>query len=223
MSILIKNPHSILAVIEERPKDILDLVISSQGDWSQVENAARNAKLRMGVSGAPGAKVKEKEAVSCEELFQTDSDSYGIWLALDTLQDPQNVGAIFRSASFFGVRGIVMTERRSAPISGTVYDIASGGVEYVPFAIESNLSQVISLAKDQDLWIMGASEHATQELSEIKLDRNWLVIVGNEENGLRRLTLDRCDMVTKIPAVGRTTSLNVSVATGILLSHLQSS
>ena len=101
--------------------------------------------------------------------------------------------------------------------------VASGGVEHVPFAVETNLSRTIDRVKDAGIWVLGTSEHATKNISEIERDRPWLVIFGNEEEGLRRLTADKCDELVAIPRVGQVGSLNVSVAAGIALGHLTSS
>jgi 23S rRNA (guanosine2251-2'-O)-methyltransferase len=140
---------------------------------------------------------------------------------LDSLQDPQNLGAIFRSASFFGVKGIIMTTERSAPMTSVVYDISCGGVESLPFVQAINLQRAFEKAKDAGLWILGTSEHAKESLKKIQNDRPWLVVVGNEEKGIRRLTEESCDIVCTIPGAGKgVTSLNVSVATGVMLSHL---
>ena len=150
-----------------------------------------------------------------------DGDTRGLWLALDCLQDPQNLGAIFRAAAFFGVKGIVMTTERSAPMTATVYDIACGGVEEVPFVQTINLKQALDKAKEAGLWILGTSEHAKEPLSKVGKDRPWLMVLGNEEKGMRRLTEESCDVLCSIPHAGTgVTSLNVSVAAGILIQHL---
>jgi 23S rRNA (guanosine2251-2'-O)-methyltransferase len=164
-------------------------------------------------TGAPGSPSGGKAATGATP---------GVWLALDHLTDPHNVGAIFRTASFFGVRGIILTRDRSAPLTATVFDVAAGGVEHVPFCIVSNLARALEEARNQGLWLLGTSEHAKDSLFQAKLDRDWLVIVGNEEAGLRRLTIDNCDIVAGIPSLGETNSLNVSVATAVVTSHLTS-
>jgi 23S rRNA (guanosine2251-2'-O)-methyltransferase len=169
--------------------------------------------------------VKEKTAVSAEELFahaKDRADGKGLWLALDSLQDPHNVGAIFRTAAFFGVQGIMLTQERSAPLSAAAYDVASGGLEYVPFTLQTNLQRGFEVAKEAGLWILGTSEHSPDSLSSIQKDRPWLLVLGNEEHGMRRLTQEACDLLCKIPPAGRVTSLNVSVAAGIAISALSS-
>lgn len=166
--------------------------------------------------------VRERAGLSLEEMFppSTEPPNSGLWLALDCLQDPQNVGAIFRTAAFFGVKGLIVTRDRSAPLNAAVYDVASGGVEVVPFAQPPNLVRALEVAKDSGLWILGSSEHAEKGIAEILRDRAWLLVLGGEEQGLRRLTLEHCDEVCRIPPCGEFPSLNVSAAAAVLMAEL---
>jgi 23S rRNA (guanosine2251-2'-O)-methyltransferase len=245
--ISLRNPHSALATLKVRPKDVVEVLLSkpgganSQGEaWGAVEKLARASGIR--VSAAPTRKnhspsdyeeggrtsgsevrIRENPGVSIEELFSDARDKAsgrGLWLALDNLQDPHNLGAIFRTASFFGVEGILLTQDRSAPLSSAAYDVSSGGVETVPFAWVTNLQRAFELAKDAGIWILGTSEHARGDFRKVERDRPWLLVLGNEEKGLRRLTEEACDQMCTIPVRGEVTSLNVSVAAGILISHL---
>ena len=244
----LKNPHSVLAAIRNRPRDVTEIQIhpdSVHGAWKEVVEAAQAAGISVANDrrrsesggrrqqrsepktervGVASATVRENSGVGLGELFSTveTESAAGLWLALDTLQDPHNVGAIFRSAGFFGVRGAIISRDRSAPLNSTVYDVASGGMEAVPFAVVPNLSRALDQAKKQGLWLLGTSEHATDSIESILPDRPWLVVVGNEEKGLRRLTLDHCDVVCGIPQRGPVTSLNVSVAAAVLISRLTS-
>ncbi|MFO0917367.1 MAG: RNA methyltransferase [Planctomycetaceae bacterium] len=140
--------------------------------------------------------------------------------ALDCLQDPQNVGSIFRTAAFFGIRGVIVTRDRSAPLNGTVYDVASGGMELVPFAQPPNLARALEAAKSAGLWILGSSEHAEKTIAAVPRDRPWLLVVGSEDQGLRRLTLEHCDEVCRIEPRGALPSLNVSTAAAVLMAEL---
>jgi len=243
MPIYIKNPHSILATIEKRAQDIIEIRLPTQqaGDaWAHVQKEAKaigirttlaqakqdNRRDRQGRRGKPDpgrmggaeAVVKEHEGVELPDLFNNISN--GLWLALDTVQDPQNVGAIFRTAAFFNVRGIIITTDRSAPLSGTAFDVSSGGIEHVPFSLVTNLSRTLDKAQEAGLWILGTSEHADQDLHTVKADRPWLLILGNEETGMRRLTRDKCDTLCRIAPKGAVTSLNVSAASAICINHL---
>jgi 23S rRNA (guanosine2251-2'-O)-methyltransferase len=266
----LRNPHSVLAALAKRPKDVLQIVAppgaldreseaSSKDAWAKVVSVARERGVQVTQSGGgpknsapgkhqgrPGARpqhgqgpqnhgqeagrvsaaealVKELPGLSSEELFRGAKDragGKGLWLALDCLTDPQNVGAIFRSASFFGVQGILLTQERSAPLTSAVYDVATGGLEHVPFAIQPNLQRAFEVAKEAGLWILGTSEHAKQSFRKVERDRPWLLVLGNEEKGMRRLTEESCDVVCQVPPQGGVTSLNVSVAAGVLISAL---
>lgn len=233
------NPHSVLAVLENRPHDVLEVHASttkSSEAWKQAAQTAKNAGIAVreplarknrksrqadesGRVGTTYAVIREKPTVTIDELF-ADQSKRGVWLALDRLQDPHNVGAVFRTASFFGIKGIVLTQDKSAPLTGTVYDTAAGGVESVPIVLQTNLVRALDLAKKSDMWVLGSSEHAKMSLAEIDRDRRWLLVIGNEEKGLRRLTQENCDQICQIPPVGDVTSLNVSVAAGIMMATL---
>ncbi len=227
MSVDLKSPHSILEVLRQRPKDIQKLELPKKlntSSWRDVEALALRTKIPIQQNAPEGrATIKEKKPIEIEELYSNSAEN-GIWLALDCIQDVHNLGAIFRSASFFGINGILLTQERSAPMTGVVYDVASGGVEAVPFAGVKNLRRALELAKKENLWILGTSEHRGDRLQSLSLDRKWLIVMGNEETGIRPLTEENCDLLCTISqgnpsGVG---SLNVSVATGILLSHFSS-
>ena len=236
----LRNPHSVLAAIDARPGALVEVRVPGErghGAWETVVSEAKRLgrpihplksdppsggrgreRAPSGRSGAE-AVVRERSAVSIDELFADASG--GLWLALDEVQDPHNVGAIFRTAAFFGVRGIVMTDVRAAPLSSVVYDVASGGVEAVSFAVESNLRRSLELAKRAGIWVLGTSEHAERDVADLPRDRPWLLVMGNEESGLRRLTLETCDEICRVtPRGSAVTSLNVSVAAGVLISAL---
>lgn len=171
------------------------------------------------------AVVRERAPVAVERLFEgapSRASGRGLWLALDRLQDPHNIGAIFRSAAFFGVQGILLTQERSAPLTGTVYDVSSGGIEHVPFSIQPSLQHGFEKAKEAGLWILGTSEHSSDDLATISRDRPWLLVIGNEEKGMRRLTEEACDVLCRITPRGPVTSLNASVAASICISALTS-
>lgn len=249
MAVEVRNPHSVLAALKIRPRDVVEVRLhgyDASGAWDEVVEAARRqgVPVRQGVvrqekmrrspkiestksgrTGSAEATIKENGGVDLPQLFAQktgDAETHGLWLALDQLQDPHNVGAVFRSAAFFGVRGIVLTRDRSAPLNGTVYDVASGGLEYVRFSSQPNLSRALELAKKAGLWVLGTSEHAEMDVSEITHDRSWLLVLGNEEKGLRRLTQEHCDLVCRLSPRGEVKSLNVSVAAGVLMSTLTS-
>ncbi len=237
MTLALRNPHAVLATFASRPADVFSVRLPggrAPGGWERVAAQARQfgtpivederadprRREREGGRAGPEASVKERAPVGLDALYAGEHRA-GLWLALDSIQDPHNVGSIFRSAAFFGVRGIVMTADRAAPLSAVVYDVASGGVEAVPFAIETNLRRALEAAKAAGLWILGSSEHAERGVQDIPRDRPWLLVLGNEEDGLRRLTLETCDEVCQVAPQGdAVTSLNVAVAAGIMIATL---
>jgi 23S rRNA (guanosine2251-2'-O)-methyltransferase len=240
MSLVLKNPHSVLAALQTRPVDVVDVRLPAgkpSSAWADVVELAKQHAIPIRTNlaeeprrptgeqkfertGSAQATVRERNGLLIEELFANAESEPGLWLALDCLQDPHNVGAIFRTASFFGIKGIVMTRDRSAPLTATVYDVAAGGLEHVPFGEPTNLARAMNVARTSGVWLLGSSEHAELDVREIPRDRSWLLILGNEELGLRRLSLDKCDQVCKLTARGTVPSLNVSVAAGVLMAEL---
>ena len=145
-----------------------------------------------------------------------------IWLGLDGVQDSRNIGAIARTAQFFVVRGIVLTRDRTAPITAISHDVAAGGLEVLKISQPPNLSKALSEIRSLGVWIVGTAEDAEANLQSLKPDRPWLILVGNEEKGLRRLTREACDLMVSIPSNDQfVSSLNVSVAAGITISSLK--
>ncbi len=242
--VIVRNPHSVLAALERRPAAVKSVQISGGAGeaWDEVATRARKLGIPVqsasagpkphggrarevndGRVGGAQATLLEKDESDLSVIFppgEIDPNQPALWLALDCIQDPHNVGAIFRVAGFFGVKGILLTQERSSPMSGTVYDVACGGVETVPFSVQVNLQRALEEAKEAGVWILGSSEHAKLPLAKVALDRPWLLVLGSEEKGMRRLTEELCDMVCAIPNKGDVTSLNVSVAAGILVSSL---
>lgn len=232
-------------MLEHRPSDVVEVRLSGapHGAWQDVAAIAERRRIPVseasadtgrrtskrgfdpeaGRTAAAEAVVRERADTPLEAVFASErvaAAPHGIWLALDQIQDPHNVGAIFRTAAFFGVQGVVLTRDRSAPLTGVVYDVASGGVETVPFCLRANLAQALEAAKKSGVWVLGSSEHAERDVRQVTLDRPWLLVVGNEERGLRQLTLKTCDEVCRLTPRGAVSSLNVSVAAAVLIAAL---
>ena len=233
----LRNPHSILAVLQRRPKAVKSLRVQSEQpgeSWDRVLEAARGAGISVRVGGAEdrrgprrdtervgagAAMVEPPSPFPLEAIFSTEGEA-GLWLALDQIQDPQNLGALFRLAGFFGVSGIVLTKDRSAAVNATVCDVAAGGAEYVPFAVVANLAQALERAQQSSIWVLGTCERAESSIYDIRRDRHWMLVLGNEGNGLRRLTREKCDQLVGLPAQGPVPSLNVAAAAAASLAVL---
>ncbi len=140
---------------------------------------------------------------------------------LDHLTDPRNVGAIIRSAEALGAHGVVMEERRSAPISAVVVKAAAGATAHVPLVVVTNLPTTIERLKERGVWVYGADGEARTTPEQVDWDRDAALVIGSEGDGMRRLVRERCDDTVAIPLSGKVGSLNASVAAGVLLYAIQ--
>ena len=138
-------------------------------------------------------------------------------LALDGLTDPQNLGAIIRSAEALGAQGLILPQRRSAGLTGSVAKVAAGALEHLPVARVVNLNRSLEKLKDEGYTVVGLAEEGPSTLSEIKFQGPLVVVVGSEDKGISLITRRLCDQLVRIPLKGVTTSLNASVATSIFL------
>lgn len=138
-------------------------------------------------------------------------------LLLDELEDPHNLGAILRTADAVGVDGVLIPRRRSCPLSATVAKTSAGAVEYVPVARIGNIAQTIKALKDEGFWIIGADMDGTTDYFDADLTGATVLVVGSEGRGISRIVRDNCDILVKIPMLGKINSLNVSVAGAVLM------
>lgn len=138
-------------------------------------------------------------------------------LVLDGVQDPHNLGACMRTADAAGVAAVIVPKDRAAGLSATVRKVASGAAESVPLIQVTNLARTLRWMKERDIWIVGTDDQAEQSIYGAKLSGPLAIVLGAEGTGLRRLTRENCDLLVSIPMRGIVESLNVSVATGVLL------
>ncbi len=143
-----------------------------------------------------------------------------ILLMLDQVTDPHNVGACLRSAAALGARALITQDRNSPSESGTLARASSGGLETLPWARVSNLSQALDALKEMGYWHVGLDGHTDSALSDIDMGNNIVIVMGSEGKGLRPLVRKHCDAIAKIPMTGRVESLNVSNAAAIALYEL---
>jgi 23S rRNA (guanosine2251-2'-O)-methyltransferase len=139
------------------------------------------------------------------------------FLVLDQVQDPHNLGACLRTADAAGVHGIIITKDNSTGITPTVCKVACGAAELVPVYQVTNLARTLRWLKEQNIWVMGATEETEQSIFSADLTIPLALVMGTEGTGMRRLTQQQCDFLVKIPMIGKVESLNVSVAAGIMI------
>ena len=167
------------------------------------------------------ANILEFNYYSVEEIVSASKEKkYPLILLLDSIQDPQNVGAILRSAECFGVDGVLITTHQSSPITETVEKTSAGAINHLKIAKVTNLNQEMKYLKDNDFWIVGSTLENSQEYTSVDYKMPVALIMGNEEKGIRQLVANNCDFLVSIPMKGKIQSLNVSVAAGVLLAEV---
>ena len=168
------------------------------------------------------AEVHEFFYASLDEIIHRANKSESpLILILDEITDPHNFGAIIRSADAFKVDGIIIKDRNQVEVNSTVYKVSTGAIEHVKIAKVSNLSNAIKELKQNGLWFYSAAGEAADDYNKQNYSGKNVIIVGNEGKGISKLVRENSDFIIKIPMMGKVNSLNVSVATGILLSRIR--
>lgn len=140
-----------------------------------------------------------------------------LFLILDGVEDPRNLGAILRTAEIAGVHGVIIPERRAAGLTETVAKAAAGALEYVPVVKVVNLVNAIEELKKNGIWTAAAEAGGGDVYWDADFVRPTALVLGGEDKGVRRLVKERCDYLVSLPLMGHINSLNVSVAAGALL------
>jgi 23S rRNA (guanosine2251-2'-O)-methyltransferase len=154
------------------------------------------------------------------ELSEVAEDAQ-LLVVLDGVEDPHNLGAIIRTAHAAGADAVIVPERRAAPLTETVERAAAGAIEYLPVARVTNVTQALEKLKQQGYWIYGLDERGTEPYDEVKYVSPTVIVLGGEEKGIHQGVQKHCDVLVKIPMAGEVSSLNVSVAAGVVLFELR--
>ena len=163
------------------------------------------------------AEVKEFHLSRVDEMIR---EKNGLIVILDGLEDVHNLGAIIRTAECAGVDGIIYKTHKAVKVNDTVAKIASGALEYMKVAEVTNLVNTIKELKKKGYWIVGSAGDGKQLYNELDYDMNTVLVIGSEGKGMSRLVKEECDFIVRLPMYGRVTSLNASVAAGILIYNV---
>ena len=169
-----------------------------------------------GVHQGVVALLRERAATSVEDLV-TASSGVPLIVVLDGIEDPHNVGAILRTVDAAGADGVVRQSRHAAPLGGATAKASAGAVAHVKIADVVNIARALESLKDAGVWTVGLAGDATTRYDQIDYTLPTALVVGAEGAGLRRLVRDRCDWLVSVPMRGHVQSLNVSVATGVVV------
>lgn len=163
------------------------------------------------------AEVKEFVMAKVDDMVK---DRNGLIVMLDGIQDVHNLGAIIRTCECAGVDGVIYKSHNSVKVNDTVAKVASGALEYMKVAEVNNLVNTIRDLKKKGYWIVGSAGEAKQYYTDLKYDMNTVLVIGSEGKGMSRLVREECDFIVKLPMYGKVTSLNASVAAGILIYNI---
>ncbi len=166
------------------------------------------------------ALVRPQESLTLEDLFAPDpaaKSSARLILALDGVEDPQNLGALLRVADGAGVDGVLLTERRAAPLSPAAVKASAGAAEHLRIARVVNLVRSLEELKRRNLWIVGLDERGTTPYDQFDFTGDLVIVLGGEGAGLHDLVRRTCDHLLAIPMAGAVSSLNVSAAGAVVL------
>jgi 23S rRNA (guanosine2251-2'-O)-methyltransferase len=224
-SLLDNDPTTVLEVMiakEARNPRIDSLMAAARGAGIAVQRPPRSTLERL----ADGVRhqdvlvhVRERPAPDERDLpkLAEQAGAGALFLVLDGVQDPHNLGACLRSAAAAEATAVVVPKDRSAPLNAAARKSAAGGAEIVPLVRVTNLARALDVLKDAGVWLVGLAGEASDDLYVRDLSGATALVMGAEGEGMRRLTTERCDFLARIPISARMESLNVSVAAGICL------
>ncbi|HFB83368.1 MAG TPA: 23S rRNA (guanosine(2251)-2'-O)-methyltransferase RlmB [Thermodesulfatator sp.] len=237
MAEVIWGYHPVLEALSARPGEVERIVVSQRHlrRHREIINRARRLGIPLEIRAqlpplkAPhGGKVVHQGVVAYVATYRyaTLEEIRNAWqkaeepafvLLLDQITDPQNLGALIRSAEAAGVQGVIIPKHRSARVTATVEKASAGATEHVLVARVTNLVRTMEWLKGEGLWLVGAAPEGEKILYDLDLRGPVGIVVGSEGRGLRPLVAQSCDFLARIPMRGRLSSLNASVAGALFL------
>lgn len=234
--VLVFGLHAVRTLLQQHAQRVVKLILQKGRDDSRVTQLAQLAR-------SANVKVEHREVAELDRLASGDRhqgaclqvrpaavlgegaldailDSLTVpplLLVLDGVQDPHNLGACLRTADAAGVHAVIVPRDRAAGLSPTVRKVASGAAETMPLIQVVNLARTLRWLKERSVWLTGTDDQAPKSVYETDLKGPMALVLGAEGPGLRRLTRESCDSLVSIPMLGTVESLNVSVATGVVL------
>lgn len=234
---IIYGLHTVRHALEQSPENIIEIFVDkSKGSNSDIERMlelANAAKIQVqkvsreyldkqsGAALHQGVVVKQRSSKKSNDgdldTLLAKDDGALLFLVLDGIQDPQNLGACLRSANAAGVDAVLLSKDRSAVVNATVSKVASGAAENTLIITVSNIARTLRKLQEAGVWIVGTAADVKKSLYELDLTISTAIVMGSEGKGLRQNTREHCDHLVKLPMQGVVESLNVSVASGVCL------
>ena len=228
--------HAVGQRLQQAPEQCVELICNERRNprLLKIIDQARNAKLSIrfesreqlteicGSEKHQGCVLRSlptKAVMTFNQCLQ-QLNAESLLLVLDGVQDPHNLGACLRSADACGVDAVIIPSDRAAKMNATVSKVAAGAAESVPLIEVTNIARCLRELKQAGAWIYGTCNDASDSLYQHDYHGAIALVMGSEGFGLRRLTMESCDYLIKLPMLGRVESLNVSVATGVCLFEI---
>ncbi|WP_274571411.1 23S rRNA (guanosine(2251)-2'-O)-methyltransferase RlmB [Neisseria leonii] len=220
-----QNPKSITELyIQEgrqdaRIRDVLEKAAAENirihfADTQRLNNIAKGAR-HQGVAGFIDA---SKNHIHLEDVLENLQEPPFL-LILDSITDPHNLGACLRTADAMGVHAVIAPKDKSAGLNATVSKVACGAAETVPYITVTNLARTLRELKEYGIWIVGTDTGGKSDLFHYTIPQSVAWVMGNEGEGMRRLTREHCDELVSVPMFGTVESMNVSVSAGMVLAE----
>lgn len=204
-------------ILKDSP--FLDELKKSRTPYEIVDRKTLDKMSKSGNHQGALAEVESYKLYELKDIINT-SKQRGLIVMLDGITDPQNFGAIIRTCECAGVDGIIYKKHNSVKLNDTVAKVASGALENVKVVEVVNLTNTLKKLKEEGYWVVGSTGKAKDSYTDVDYNRNIVLIIGSEGDGVSRLVLEECDYKVKIDMKGRVDSLNASVATGVLLFNI---
>lgn len=206
--------------VDEKFQDIkfLEFLTNNNISYKKVNKGELNNLTQNGVHNGVVADAKAYQYVDLKEVL--DRAKRQVFLMLDEIQDPQNLGAILRSVEATAIDGVIVSKKHQVPLTGIVAKTSSGAIEHVKMILVGNLYQAMLELKEEGFTIVGTAGEATESYKNMPKDVPLVIVMGNEGEGLRTLVKKGCDLLVSIPMKGKVNSLNVSVACALMLYEL---
>jgi len=205
-------------------KRVIEIIKAAENNNKSIEIIDNNTfKNKFGFNHGQtiAAKISLNFNLHIEDIINTESGKNSNILIIDKVQDPRNLGALIRSAESAGFDGIIISSNNSAKINSTVAESSSGAISHIPLITNQNINQLIKKLKDYNYWVVGLDMDGDKEYKNYDFTGNVALVIGNEGSGISKLTKSLCDQIYKITMYGKTESLNVSVAAGIMMFQMK--
>lgn len=234
---LVTGAHAVEEALRSAPETVIELLVESPGtrEARGIANLARTRGIEVRVLSAGAfrdlvrgrvfqgiaARVAHHRYADDDDIRRAVlADPPGLGVALDSVQDPQNLGSILRTSAFFGVRGVLIPRDRAVPVTPAVVRASAGAAVRVPVARVTNLARTLRAWREAGVRIVGSVAHGGDDVAALGPGGPMLLVLGSEHQGLRRLVRESCDALVTIPSRGGFESLNVGVAAGVLIHAL---